>query len=53
MPNIVVVCHSGDGHTQGTAEKVANGTDEMLPGDLETARQFGERVTAVVQHWVR
>ena len=27
--------------------------DEMVPGDLATARAFGERVKAVVDRWVR
>ncbi|HEY9096597.1 MAG TPA: flavodoxin family protein, partial [Hydrogenophaga sp.] len=29
------------------------GVDEVLPGDLETARRFGERLQAVLQRWVR
>lgn len=29
------------------------GVDEMLPGDLETARLFGERVRAATQRWIK
>ncbi|MEZ5702654.1 MAG: flavodoxin family protein [Burkholderiaceae bacterium] len=29
------------------------GVDEMLPGDLETARRFGEQLQALLQRWVR
>ncbi|RZJ56464.1 MAG: NADPH-dependent FMN reductase, partial [Acidovorax sp.] len=26
---------------------------EMFPGDLETGRQFGQRVAAAAQRWAR
>jgi flavodoxin len=56
MSHIAVVYHSGYGHTKRMAESVAAGAmaqspsdsslEEMLSGDLETAKLFGQRVAA-------
>ena len=48
MRRIVVVFHSGYGHTGARAQTPADAcVDEMPAGGLETARLFGRRVAEV------
>ena len=48
MANVAVVFHSGYGHTLRMAQSPSDSSPaEMLPGDLETARLFGQRVAQV------
>jgi flavodoxin len=49
MSKTVVIYHSGYGHTRRLAEAVAEGAgvDEMAPGNLETAKLYGKRVSEI------
>jgi hypothetical protein len=48
MANIALVFHSGYGHTLRMAQSPSDSSsEEMLPGDLETAKRFGKPVAAV------
>ncbi|MGI9141764.1 MAG: hypothetical protein ACR2IJ_01110 [Fluviibacter sp.] len=61
MSKIVVVYHSGYGHTVKQAEAIAKGAmmqtpsdasaDEVAQGDLETARLYGERIAQITRQF--
>lgn len=62
MPHTVIIYYSGYGHTlkqaaavQHDAASVADASPEEgpLPGDLETARLFGQRLAETASHWDR